>query len=100
MSYRERQKKKTQENTGDKLPDYKSGLQAAWSVVQVGRKLESTLFKQGLSQFNLQGSFESDRNMKHTGRAHAKQNKYYIPSLGNKAILHLSYVCTILCILY
>ena len=67
--------------------------------VQIGRMLESTLFNPGpkpVPKFTLQRSFPSDTNQKDTAEAYAKwNNKYYIPTLGNKAILHLSYVCTV-----
>ena len=91
-------------NTEDKLPDSKFFLGPALSVVQMSGRLESTLFKQGskrVPEFTLHRSFQSDTNLKDTGKTYAKENsKYYILTLGNKAILHLSQICTMLCILW
>lgn len=85
------------------MPIYECCLGPALNVVQMDGTLESTFFNPAsklITEFNLPYSFQPDTNLKKTGKAYEKlNNKYYIPTLRNKAILHLSYACPMSCIL-
>lgn len=102
MSYRKRGWKKSWGNTGDKLSDL--NFANGQFLVQIGKMLNLLSLTQALNWFQISPSsipsHQTQIGRKDTAEAYVKwNNKYYIATVGNKAILPLSYECTVPCIL-